>query len=300
MSEREQRGARDSRLVEWAPGIPADSEVENMAEKARHLAGPGARNPKRGWQVAVALTLVAAAVTLATMLAPGHLQTPAFARERATNALDFYVDGRVTHMELALTMKQRGIESDPECDPRADVNQRWSVWADADGKRIREEVVNIGDGSLEELSVEADRRKVTLLTGPRYKPFLVDGGVNGPFETTVDQWVRDMRSMIADGSAKVTGTKMIDDEEYWVIENKVDGEDGGESVEILTMRKSDYRVGTWSRTSTRELENGTLVISKQATLQVFEQLDPSSLARDFFSPDVVKAAYKAAISAEKP
>ncbi|MDO9108616.1 MAG: hypothetical protein Q7U89_06440 [Coriobacteriia bacterium] len=300
MSEREQRGARDSRLVEWAPGIPADSEVENMAEKARHLAGPGARNPKRRWLVAVALTLVAAAVTLATMLAPGHLQTPAFARERATDALNFYVDGRVTHMELALTMRQRGIESDPECDPRADVNQRWSVWADADGKRTREEFVNIGDGSLEVLSVEADRRKVTLLTGPRYKPVLLDDDANRPFGTTVDQWVRDMRSMIADDSAKVTGTKMIDDEEYWVIENKVDGEGGGESVEILTMRKSDYRVGTWSLTSTVELENGTVVISKQATLQLFEQLDPSSLARDFFSPDVVKAVYKAAISAEKP
>lgn len=293
MNENEQVAviAHESRLIEWSPDVPTDPEVARMAEKARRIAGSVERGPVRRWQVAAALALVAGVSALAVVLSPGQPATSAFAQERALSALTFHVAGRVTHMQLALTMKSRGAGSDP----RDDVNNRWSVWTDADGRRVREEVVTVGDGSLEELSVQTDGHKVTLLTGPRYKKaILVDGGANGPVTTTVDQWVADMRSMIANGTAKVTGTTMIDGEEYWVVENRIDSADGGRSVETLTMRTSDYRVGTWSMVSTQRLDSGTVVTSKQATLHVLEQLDPGSVAADFFSLDAVRAAARAA------
>ena len=190
--------AHESGLIDHSPGVPTDSEVQRMVAKARSLAGRGARNPGRRWQVAVAATVVAGAVAVALALVPGHLATPAFARERAVQALMFHVDGRVTHMELTLKMKERG----PGRDACADVNERWSTWIDADGKRIREQNVSVADGSLEQLSVRLSHRVVTLLTGRQYKkPMLVDSGDNGPVETMFDGEARYMRGAIADGRA---------------------------------------------------------------------------------------------------
>ena len=293
MNENEQFAviARGSRLIEWSPDVPTDPEVARIAARARRIAGSAGRSPVRRWQVAAALALVAGVAALAVVLSPGHPATPAFAQERALSALTFHVAGRVTHMQLALTMKSRGAGSDP----RDDVDQRWSIWVDADGTRVREECVNTGDGSLEELSVQAGSHMSTLLTGPRYEEaHLVESGLNRPVTTTVDQWVNDMRSMISEGIAKVTGTTMVDGEEYWVVENKADSADGGGSVETLTMRTSDYRVGTWSMVSTSKLDSGTVVTSKLATLQILEQLDPGSVPADFFSLDSVRAAARAA------
>ena len=112
-----------------------------------------------------------------------------------------------------------------------------------------------------------------------------------------------MRGAIADGSAKVIGTKMIDNDEYWVVQTKVDGDDGGDLVETVTMRKSDYRVGSWLQVNHASLpgdKKARYVVTKQAALQVVEQLDPNSLPSGFFSFNAVRAAAKAAIPAKKP
>jgi hypothetical protein len=286
--------AHESRLIAFAPDVPADHEVERMAARAHDLAGSAARNPRRRWQVAVALTLVAGAASFALALATGH-QTTAFARERAAQALMFHADGRVAHVEMTLSMKSRGAGNNP----RDDVDQRWSTWIDADGKRIREEFTNGTDGLLEELTVRADGRVVTLLTGRQYKKALLVVTDGQPIETAFDEEANVMRCGIADGSAKVTGTKTLDGDEYWVVELNLKS-DAGDTVETVTMRKSDYRLRTWTLVSTDKVQNGTAVTSKQATVQVVEQLAPNSLPQGFFSQDAVRAAYKAATSANKP
>ena len=58
----------------------------------------------------------------------------------------------------------------------------------------------------------------------------------------------------------------------------------------MTLRKSDYLLKTWARDVAYELEGRSGVMSKGATLEVIEQLDPTTLPGDFFSLDAVKDA----------
>jgi hypothetical protein len=219
------------------------------------------------------------------------METAAFARERAVDALMFQTPGRVLHMEMAYTQRVRGAGSGPD----ADTNQKWSVWVDAEGKRIREEFVDSSDGSLDELRVRVDNSAITYLRGA--SKLVEQDATTQPVETAVDDWISYIRARIADGSAKVTGTETIDGDEYWIVNWK---SDEGDIVVTVTMRKSDYRLKTWAQDVTSVGDDGSSTISKRATLEVVEQLDPGSLPGDFFSLDAVKDAAKSGAPVEKP
>lgn len=281
--------ARAARLVELSPGVPNDTEVERMASKARNLANSHARRPRRLRQVALALTIVAVAIGLATLAAPGRHGTAAFAREQAADALLLKSDGRVLHTVVRYTSTNWNEQYGH--DARYDLDQRWSSWVDPLGKRILDECVNVNDGSLDGLTVRVGDRILVFQNNVRYgtgkEQQLVEWAkTTDPFGTMMGSMIDQLREVIADGSATVTGSTKIDGEDYWVVEYSPTK---GDSLTV-TMRKSDYRLKTWVREATGVNGNGKWTGTDRFEFETMEQVDPGTLPADAFSFDKVIAA----------
>ena len=276
---------------------PVAGEGAGSRVRARVLAArPAAKSPalRRSWRAAGSLATAVAVVAVAAILLAPRLENAAFARERAVDALMFQSPGRVLHLELTYTQKDQSTDGEVLIDTK----EHWSIWVDAEGKRLREEFVNSRDGSLNDLHVRTAERDIVF--NPNYPPearLREYDATDQRIVTTLDDWIPYMRQMIAEGSAKVTGTKMIDGDEYWVVQCK---SDEGVATETVTLRKSDYLLKTWASEHTYELEDRSGVISKGATLEVIEHLDPATLPSDFFSLDAVRDAAKQRGSTMKP
>lgn len=277
---------------------PATSVDDMCGARARVLSSPSRRHawaaPRRAWRVAGGLAVVAAVIALAvSALGPGQ-QGTAFARERAAAALQFQVPGKILHAEMSFITMEQGF---PEGENH-NLEQRWSLWADPDGNRMRQTFVNNADGSLDELFVEVDGRSLAYLSTARYpKQQLISGDTSKrPIWTILDDTVGSMREGIATGRVKVAGTQTMDGAAYWVL---TETSDDGETVETLTMRKTDYRPRTWERTTTTWVDRRTEVLTKRVVFNTIEQVEPPSLPNDFFSLDAVKAAVTPGMPAEK-
>ena len=190
-------------------GEDADSRVRARVLAAR----PAAKSPalRRSWRVAGSLATAVAVVAVAAILLAPRMENAAFARERAVDALMFQSPGRVLHLELTYTQKDRSTDGEM----LTDTKERWSVWVDAEGKRLREELVDSRDGSLNDLHVRTGERDIVF--NPNYPPearLREYDATDQRIVTPLDDWIPYMRQMIAEGSAKVTGTKMINGDEY--------------------------------------------------------------------------------------
>lgn len=243
----------------------------------------------RGWRLAtIAATVAAALVVGALTLAPSS-DTKAFAREQAADALLLKTDGQVLHTVVRYT--STGWNEQYGHDARYDMDQRWSTWIDPAGKRIRDESTNIGDGSLDGLTIRVGDRILLFQNNVRYgtgkKQQLVEWSkTTDPFGSMMGILIDQLRAVIADGSAKVTGSKTIDGQEYWVVEYSP--EKG--SMLTVTMRKSDYRLKTMARESSGKNGNGKWTGTDRFEFETMEQVEPGSLPADFFSFDAVIAA----------
>lgn len=281
-----------ARLRADMPPVP---DAEDLRRTKLHVLDrrlAGRASTGRGWRLAGSVAVAAAVVLAAALAFTQGPQSAAFARDKAARALALQVPGRVLHLEM--TMTARGTSGDGG--PEKHDTQRWSYWLDAEGKRSRSEFVNVADGSLDQISVRVGDREMTLLTNARYpKQYLFDqDDIPQPASATpMDDMLGMMPEAIADGSAKVTGTRTIDGDEYWVV---VRESAEGDVVETVTMRRSDYRLKTWERT----VDSGTAgKTTKAATFDVVEQVDPAAMAPDFFSFDAVEAAVKPGVPLEK-
>lgn len=276
---------------------PVAGEEARSRVRARVLAArPAPKSPalQRSWRVAGSLATAVAVVAVAAILLSPRMETAAFARERAAAALMFQTAGRVLHLELTYTQKERSANGDQ----LISTNERWSIWVDAEGKRLREEFINSSDGSLSTMHVRTSDGDIVFHGDyPPEARVVESDATDQRIETALDDWIPHMRARIADGSAKVTGTQMIDGDEYWVVQWKSDERD---ITETVTLRKSDYLVKTWARDVAYENERGSGVVSKAATLHVIEQLDPATLPSDFFSIEAVKDAAEQSESTNKP
>jgi len=274
----------DTLRAEMPPvaGEDADSRVRARVLAAR----PAAKSPvlRRSWRVAGSLATALAVVAVAAILLAPRMETAAFARERAAAALLFQTPGRVLHLELTYTQKDRSTTGAVPIN----TNERWSIWVDAEGKRLREEFVSGSDGSLNTLHVRTAESDIVFHGDyPPEAQLTESDATDQRIETALDDWIPYMRARIADGSAKVTGTKMIDGDECWIVQWKSDERD---ITETVTLRTSDYLVKTWARDVAYQNESGSGIVSKAATLHVIEQLDPATLPSDFFTLDAVKDA----------
>lgn len=266
---------------------PAPSEDAACKVRARVLSSrPMGKAPavRRPWRLAGGFAAAAAVLTLAAVVAAPQMETVAFARERAVEALTFQVPGRVLHLEMTYTQ-----EDHVDGAVQTATSERWSVWVDAEGKRLRDQFVNSADGSLSELHVRTPERDIVFHPSYPAEARLVEYDArNQRIGTALDDWIPYMRARIADGSAKVTGTEVIDGDEYWLV---VCDADDPHVKQTVTLRKSDYLLKTWVREVASD-DAGKSKVVKSATLHLIEQLDPATLPSDFFSVDVVKDAAK--------
>jgi len=247
------------------------------------------RPSRRAWGIAGAVASTAIVLIAATLVLVPRLETAAFAREQAADALLLQTDGRVLH--TVVRYQTTGWTEEFGHDERYDIDQRWTTWVDPVGKRIRDESVNVADGSLDGLTVRVGDRIVTFGNNVRYgtgdKPQLVEWTKStDPFGSMMGLMIDQLRVVIADGSAKVTGSTTIEGEEYWIVSYSPEKGD----VLTVTMRKSDYRLKTWVRESSGKNGNGKWTSSDRLDFETMEQLDPASLPADFFSIDAVIAA----------
>lgn len=275
---------------------PVAGEDAGSRVRARVLASQHRRRlpAQRSWRVAGSLATAVTVIAVAAIMLTPRPGTAAFARERAVDALMFQTPGRVLHLEMTYTQKDQSAKGDVLIDTK----ERWSIWVDAEGKRLREEFVNSIDGALNTMHVRAGERDIVFHGNYPPEEQLVEYDASDQrIETALDDWIPHMRARIAEGSAKVTGTEMIEGDECWVVKWK---SDEGDVTEAVTLRKSDYLLKTWARDSAYEVDGKSGVVTKGATLNIIEQLDPATLASDFFSLDAVRDAAKQGAPAEKP
>lgn len=293
-------------LRESMPSVPQSGALERVRSRAISRNGKTDSRPAVSgrWRVAgVALAAVAVVAVSVLVLAP-RLETAAFARDQAADALLLRSDGHVLHAVMRYT--ETGWNEREGHDPRYDWNQRWSFWVDAEGKRTREEFVNLADGSLDGLSVRIGDRFMRFQNNIRYgtgsKQQLIDETLpDEPVGTVMGYLIDYMRARISDGSARAVGTRTIDGEEYWVVEYEEPQTEElrGKSVTTVTMRKSDYRVKTWARDAIYKNGDGKGTQTQRLFFETLEQLEPDSLPEDFFSFDEVIDAAKPGTPIEK-
>jgi len=276
------------------PLRPAENAPDRVLARVQHAtANAPTVGRRRAWRVAGGLATAAVLVAVAVIaIAPG-MGSEAFARDKAATALLFHIPGRILRVKMTYTHES-------EADSKSQwLNQRWSLWVDPAGKRLREQFVNTQDDSVAVMRVRNDDLSRAYWFSNN-RQGLVESDVSmQPLATVMDDEVSYMRARIDDGSAKVTGTQVIDGREYWVVESRtVDGQ----QVEVLTMtlRKDDYRPKTWQRKSTETDTSGkSQVTTKRIVFNLIEQLEPEALPADFFSLDAVTDAVLPGIPIER-
>ncbi len=243
------------------------------------------------------MATAAVLTTVALVVLAPQAATTAFARDKAAAALMFHTPGRVLHMEMTYTHESDDLPEDDW------LKQRWSLWVDSEGRRLREQFVNTRDDSLADMKLRIDDRALAYVyTARNNKQWLIHYDMSAqPLQTVMDEEISSMRARIDDGSAKVIGTRVIDGDEYWVVEcNYYDNRGGVDCREAMTMRKSDYRLKAWQRRSFFKDDTGAAkVITKRIAFNVVEQLEPSALPDGFFSFDAVTHAVRPGVRVEE-
>ena len=294
------------------PPVPSQDSLVSVRSAAKrraaHIHGQRRRSA-RGWRAAGAVLAAAAVIAVGAFALAPRLENAAFARDRAADALVLKSDGRITHMVTRFT--ETGWTEQFGHDARYDLNQRTESWYDPANTRSYSKIVNLGDGSLDMVTVRNGDRELTFANNVRYgtgdKPGLIEGNVAGtPLGTQVGFITDYTRKAIIDGDAKVDGTKMVDGEECWVViidENKLaekyaqpgdpEIDSRGFSIVTVTLRKSDYLVKTWARDGVGYNGNGKTTTTQRAYIDSWDYVDPSTVDSATFSIDeVIKLAPK--------
>lgn len=296
----EQKDSRDV-LVERMRAVKPASPSREAADRVRMrvlgsvAAAPTTKRP-RVWRIAGSVATAAALIAVALVVLAPRIETAAFARDKAADALMFNTPGRVFHMEMTYTHEADDLPKNEW------LNQRWSLWVDSEGRRLREQFVNASDDSLDTMKVWIeDRRLSYVYTARNNKQWLIDDDMRGPLQTVMEDEISSMRVELDNGDAKVTGTQLIDGDEYWVVEcNYYDDRGDISGITTMTMRKSDYRLKTWERKSFYKDGTGAAKVkTKRIVFNVIEQLEPSALPDNFFSFDAVTNAVRPGIPVEK-
>jgi len=298
----EQKDSRDV-LVERMRAVKPASPSREAADRVRMrvlgsvAAAPTTKRP-RVWRIAGSVATAAVLIAVALVVLAPRIETAAFARDKAADALMFNTPGRVFHMEMTYTHEADDLPKNEW------LNQRWSLWVDSEGRRLREQFVNASDDSLADMKVWIDDRALSYAYMARNnKQSLIDFNYSGtPLQTVMEDEISNMRMELDNGDAKVTGAQLIDGDEYWVVEcDYYDDRGDIESITTMTMRKSDYRLKTWQRKSFSKDGTGAAKVTrtKRIVFNVIEQLEPSALPEDFFSFDAVTDAVRPGIPVEK-
>lgn len=233
---------------------------------------------------AVAVLALAAAIAL---VASPHADTSAFAADEAADALLMQTSGRILHVQGTWT--QTGENDREGHDPRRDIDQRCDYWYDPTEQAMRTEVVNTADGSLDNVSVQIGQTIVVFQDNVRFgtgdAPQLIKStAAESPKTSTLGGAIDYLRARLTDGTAEAIGTEVIDGEEYWVVEYRAPLEEILTShVLTATMRKSDYRIRTWTWTTKFFNGDGRGSMITSGTFDVIEQLDRDTLPADFFT-----------------
>jgi hypothetical protein len=221
----------------------------------------------------------------------------AFARQAAADAMLIPADGSILH--YVVVYSDTGWTQQFGHDARYDINQTWENWLDPEGLRSRGVSHNNGDGSLDGISVRVGKRYIEYGNNVRYgtgtKPTLTEWPASGPLTSMMGAWLDEIRPDIESGKAKVTGTKVVDGDECWVVSEYSPAEDGSKHGETATvvMRQSDYRIKSLERYGTFKNGNGEGWGRSTFTFKTWETLPSSSLPADFFSLDAaINAAPK--------
>ncbi len=252
------------------------------------------------WRTVGGITAAAAAVALLFALVP-RADTSVFAADKAADALLMQTHGRVLHVVAAYAQtRTNGREG---YDPSYYINQQWSSWIDPSNQMRREEV-NLPDGSLDVLVVQSHGRQMMFLNNIRYgsdRQHLIETPAGGMISSAIGGWVEDLRAEITNGTARVTGTKVIDGEEYWVVEARLPPDDDTVTSNVVTatMRKSDYRIKTWTSVVEWKNSDGDGNLTSRIVFEVYEEIERDTLPDDFFNFDDVIAAAEPGTPIEK-
>lgn len=247
------------------------------------------------------------AVVAATVLAVWFLaaspaiENRAFARDEAADALVFARDGRVTH--VVVRFRETHWNEEFGNDPRMDIDQRTEEWYDPANQRSYSKTINIADGSLDGVSVRVGEQEarfqnnVRKMTGA--KPQLLAGETSLPFTSSLGFMTDQARAEIADGHAKVDGTRVVNGEECWVVvidvndllrEHDLEKPDPRSSdVITVTLRKSDYLITSWTRDSLMYNGNGKSTTAQSLEFERWELVAPEEIDASLFSVDAVRA-----------
>lgn len=273
------------------PPLAEEAALGRVKTRALNSRGRAhaAHTSHRAWRMAGVVATVAAVLVVGALTLAPPSDTKAFAREQAADALLLKTDGQVLHTVVRYTSTSWNEQYGH--DARYDMDQRWSTWIDPIGKRIRDESTNVGDGSLDGLTIRVGDRILLFQNNVRYgtgkKQQLVEWSkTTDPFGSMMGTLIDQLRVVIADGSAKVTGSTTIDGQEYWIVEYIP--EKG--NVLTVTMRKSDYLLKSMARETSGKNGNGKHTGTDRFEFEMMEQVEPGSLPADFFSFDAVIAA----------
>ncbi len=295
-------------LAEDMPPAPSDSSLEHARVRAiaeGSSAAVRSRSRRPVWRFAsVAVAGLAVAAVAFGVLLP-RAETAAFASEQAADALLMQVGaGKALHIVMRYT--ETGWNEKGGHDARFDLDQTWQTWVDPAGKRSREEFTNNGDDTLDNLSVRNGDHVMVFANNVRHgtgaKPQLIDeANVELPLQTAVGTSIDYIRARIADGTAKATGSKTIDGEEYWIVEWTQDGEAGiGDEIRVtVTMRKSDYRLKTWAQDVTYKNGDGKGVQKERFYVDTIETVDLESLPAGTFDFESVTKLVPPGVEVDK-
>lgn len=272
------------------PAADEDTLIRVRASAVQKHAGADsgfrARPSRTLGGAAFALMLVA---VLAVALIP-RTETPAFAADKAIDALSMQTYKNILHLKGAHTESRRSESGDH--DPRTDVNARQEFWIYPTAGAIRGETTNLADGSLDSMYVQIDDTLMQFQINIRYGTEQTERLSTHPAAedaTALDGIVDRMRARIADGSAKVTGSETVDGEDCWVVEYRAPTEYPTSFHSFsVTLRKSDYRLRAYAVNAEYIDEVSQETVTSSTTFNVIEEVEPQTLPADFFTFEAVQ------------
>jgi hypothetical protein len=282
------------------PPVPSAAVLERTHAEA--IARDGHRRvrlPSRRWQLGIALAAAAGVLALAWGVVAPRVETMAFARERAAQAAAIVSDGSAMHVVVRFTESSWNEQYGHQ--PEFDHDEQWSEWLDRAGGRDRWEVANL-HGVLEETTLRVGDRELWLAGIATKKPELFESKMKGkPLPGTLASTAEAIREGIADGSAKVTGSEVIDGDDCWVVKlgEPAMPDGSGKTITTVKLRKSDYRPKSWEAVSTGKNGNGNCSDTSKMTFLTWEKLEPSAVPAGIFSFDDVMSLAPAGIKIEK-
>lgn len=283
------------------PPVPSAAALERtrVRTETMRVTGPRWRMPSLAWRVAIGSVAAVVAIAVGSLAVAPRIETMAFAREQAAEAVTVANDGSVMHVAVRFTEsswnEQYGHQSE------FDRNEQWSEWLDRTGGRDRWEVADI-HGVLEETTLRVGDRALWLAGIATKKPELFESNMKGkPLLGSLASTAEEIRKGIADGSAKVTGSEVVDGDDCWVVKlaEPAMPDGSGKTVMTVKLRKSDYRPKSWEAVSTGKNGNGNCSDTSKMTFLTWEKLEPSAVPARIFSFDDVMRLAPAGIKIEE-